>query len=244
MAFRVPLNMISDCDKLFMSKFWKQLMLLTGIKHRASFSYHPQSNGCSERTNKTVNQCLRSHVGRNQSGWVKALPLIYFQIMNMVNKSTGYSPFQLRFGYSARVLPPLTRALFDLPCETLDARKIIEVINSNVADARDNLMLAKISQSVFTNNYRSQTISYKVGDLIMLSTLNRRWDYKSSGKHCVAKFMPHFDGPYLVTNSFPEASTVTLDIPHAPNLFPTFHTSHVKPFMPNDNSKFSLRSLE
>ena len=103
-------------------------------------------------------------------------------------------------------------------------------------------MLAKISQSVFTNNYRSQTISYKVGDLVMLSTLNRRRDY--SGEHRVAKFMPHFDGPYLVTNSFPEASTVTLDIPHAPNLFPTFHTSHVKPFMPNDDSKFPLRTLE
>ena len=40
---------------------------------------------------------------RNQSGWVKALPLICFQIMNTVNKSTGFSPFQLRYGRSARV---------------------------------------------------------------------------------------------------------------------------------------------
>ena len=58
----------------------------------------------------------------------------------------------------------------------------------------------------------------------MLNTLNRRQDYKSSGQHRVTKFMPRFDGPYLVTNSFPEVSTVTLDISHAPNLFPTFHT--------------------
>jgi hypothetical protein len=56
--------------------------------------------------------------------------------------------------------------------------------------------------------------------------------------------MPRFDGPYLVTNSFPETSTVTLDIPHAPNIFPTFHTSHVKPFIPNDNLKFPSRTLE
>jgi hypothetical protein len=82
-------------------------MLLTGVKHKYSSLYHPQSNGASERTNKTVNQCIRFHVERNQTGWAKSLPLIRFQIMNSVNKSTGFSPFQLRFGRTARVLPPL-----------------------------------------------------------------------------------------------------------------------------------------
>ena len=103
----LPLDIISDRDKLFISKFWRHLMLLTGIKHKYSSSYHPQSNGASERTNKTVNQCIRFHVERNQTGWAKALPLIRFHIMNSVNKSTGYSPFQLRFGRAPRILPPL-----------------------------------------------------------------------------------------------------------------------------------------
>jgi hypothetical protein len=74
----LPLEMISDCNKLFISNFWKQLMLMTGIKHKCSSAYHSQSNGNSECTNKTVNQCLRFHVERNQSGWVKALPLVRF----------------------------------------------------------------------------------------------------------------------------------------------------------------------
>ncbi|KAF8804576.1 hypothetical protein BYT27DRAFT_7009359, partial [Phlegmacium glaucopus] len=52
------------------------------------------------------------------------------------------------------------------------------------------------------------------------------------------KFMPRFDGPYLVTDVNNNTSTVTLDIPQTPNLFPTFHTSHIKPFTPNDNLKF------
>ena len=59
----------------------------------------------------------------------------------------------------------------------------------------------------------------------------------------VAKFMPCFDGPYLVIDTFPEASMVTLDIPNAPNLFPTFPTSHVKPFKNNDNTKYPSHSL-
>ena len=164
--------------------------------------------------------------------------------MNTVNKSTSYSPFQLCFGRSARVLPPLATPSQGIPQDFLDAWKIIDIINSNVADARDNLMLTKISQSTYANTSRSQNIHYKVGNLVMLSTLNRRRDYKSSGQHRVAKFMPCFDGPYLVTNSFPKASTVTLDIPHAPNLFPMFHTSHIKPFIANDDSKFPSRTLD
>ncbi|KAF8800805.1 hypothetical protein BYT27DRAFT_7072459, partial [Phlegmacium glaucopus] len=41
-----------------------------------------------------------------------------------------------------------------------------------------------------------------------------------------------------------ESSTVTLDIPQTPNLFPTFPTSHIKPFTPNDNNKFPTRTLD
>ena len=91
----LPLEIISDRDKLFVSRFWKALHSLTGTKIKMSMAYHPQTDGVSERTNKTVNQLLRYHVECNQSGWVKALPLVQFNIMNMVNKLTGFSPFQL-----------------------------------------------------------------------------------------------------------------------------------------------------
>src|ERR1700679_3513330 len=103
----LPLEIISDRDKLFVSKFWSHLMTLTGVNHKLSTSFHPQTNGASERTNKTINQCLRYHVERNQGGWAKSLPLVRFHIMSSVNKSTGFSPFQLRFGRNPRVLPPL-----------------------------------------------------------------------------------------------------------------------------------------
>jgi hypothetical protein len=56
--------------------------------------------------------------------------------------------------------------------------------------------------------------------------------------------MPRFDGPYLVVDIHEEASTITLDIPNAPNIFPTFHTSHIKPFKENDHSKYPSRTLE
>ena len=66
----LPLEIISDRDKLFVSKFWKHLHKLTGVKLKMSTAYHPETDGASERSNKTVIQAIRFHVERNQQGWV------------------------------------------------------------------------------------------------------------------------------------------------------------------------------
>jgi hypothetical protein len=43
----LPDDIVSDRDKLFMSKFWKHLTLISGIKCKALTSFHPQTNGAS-----------------------------------------------------------------------------------------------------------------------------------------------------------------------------------------------------
>lgn len=239
----LPLEIISDRDKLFMAKFWKHLMLLTGIKHRQSSAYHPQTDGASERTNKTVNQLIRFHVERNQSGWLRALPRVRFSIMNTVNKSTGYSPFQLKCGRSPRILPPLIDVPPKPSKEHISARQVISRIAQDMADAKDNLMVAKIAQAHHANQHRRDDTDFHVGDYVMLSTMNRRREHKLKGEKRVAKFMPRFDGPYEVTNVHKEASTVTIDVPTQPNAFPTYHTSQIKKFNANDKEKYPSRTL-
>jgi hypothetical protein len=54
----LPLNIISDHDKIFISKFWKALHTLTKVKLKMSFSYHPETNGTGEHSNKTIEQAL------------------------------------------------------------------------------------------------------------------------------------------------------------------------------------------
>ena len=58
----LPTEIVSDRDKLFVSRFWNALSTLCGVKLKMSSAYHPQTDGSSERTNKTVNQSLRYHV--------------------------------------------------------------------------------------------------------------------------------------------------------------------------------------
>jgi hypothetical protein len=103
----LPKDIISDCNKLFVSKFWRALHVLTGVKLKLSSTYHPETDGASERSNKTINQCIRYHVRRNQKGWVCTLPRIRFDMMNSINASTGFLNFQIRLGRSPRIIPPI-----------------------------------------------------------------------------------------------------------------------------------------
>jgi hypothetical protein len=235
----------SDRDKLFISKFWKALHELTGVKLKLSTAYHPETDGSSERTNKTINQSIRYHVRRNQKGWVRALPQIRFHIMNTVNASIGFTTFQIRLGRSPRIIPPIVPpSLSPTPPtdDVLHATEIIQRIATDTDEAKDNLLQVKVFQAHFANEHRGADESYAIGDKVMLSTLHRRQEYKKKGKHCVAKFFPRYDGPYDVIDAFPHVSAYKLELPNSPNIFPTFHSSKIKRFIPNDTSLFPNRS--
>ena len=239
----LPLEIISDRDKLFLSQFWQALHQLTGVRLKLSTSYHPETDGASERTNKTVIQCIRFAVERDQKGWAKALPKVRFDIMNTLNQSTGYTPFQLRFGKSPRILPPLLPEPTNATTTTTDARTVVEQLLPLELEAKDNLLTAKIDQADLKNRHRRTDFPFRAGDRVLLSTANRRREYKTDNSLRVAKFMPRFDGPYSVISTNEKHSTVTLDLPHSPNMFPVFHTSEIIPFRENNGTLFPDRTL-
>lgn len=100
-------EIVLDCNKLFVLKFWKALTKIADVSMKMTTSFHPEGDSISERSNKTVNQSICYHIRRNQKGWVRALPKIHFDIMNSVNVLTGFSGFQLQMGRSPCVMPPI-----------------------------------------------------------------------------------------------------------------------------------------
>lgn len=230
-----------------MGKFWRALHKLMGVKLDMSSSYHPQTDGSSERTNKTVVQMLRYHVARNQTGWVKALPLIRFQLMNTVNASTGYTPFHLRHGRSPRIIPPITDAdvaeasQFTDADATATALHALRQLETDVMEAQDTLLMSKAAQAFFANTARGAERAYAVGEKVLLSTFHRRREYMQRGSHRVAKFMVRYDGPFVVSKAHPSTSSYTLDLPASMRIFPTFHGSLLRPYLENDSDAFPGR---
>ena len=105
-------------------------------------------------------------------------------------------------------------------------------------EAQDHFIKAKTSQAGMANAHRDLLFLFTVGDQVMLSTMHRRHEYKSTDSRHAAKFMPCFDRPYHIVATDKKHSTITLDLPDNPQMFPVFHTSEVKPFKDNDNELF------
>jgi hypothetical protein len=236
----LPSSIVSDRDRLFVSRFWKTLHRLSGVKLAMSSSFHPQTDGSSERTNKSVVQALRFHIEHNQKGWVAALPRVRFSLMNTVNASTGFSPFQLRLGRSPRIVPALTAPPSDAAeLKAVDLIRLHEVL---LFEAQDNLLAAKVDQAFYANRSRGEEVVYSVGDRVLLSTRNRRKELKVGDPSRVTKFLPRWVGPYTVVKTNPATSTYTLDLPGDSNLFPVFHGSLLKRYYANDDALVPTRA--
>uniref|UniRef100_A0A0W0FPM1 Putative reverse transcriptase-RNase H-integrase n=1 Tax=Moniliophthora roreri TaxID=221103 RepID=A0A0W0FPM1_MONRR len=213
----LPLEIIVYHDKLWTSTFWKTLQQLSGVQLALSSSFHPETDGSSERSNKMLVQSIRFYVDRAQHGWVWILPRIRFAIMNTTNASTGFSDFQLRLGCCPWVIPPLTDdPLLSLDGDAKSAADVIETLRLDTMEAQDALLHAKVSQAHQINKHCAPDHTFTPGD--------------------------KFNGPYIVDKAHPELSTYMLNIPNAhKNTCLTFHSSLLKPWTLNDDDLFPQR---
>lgn len=161
-------------------------------------------------------------------------------MLNTINKSTGFSGFQLKTGHSPNVILPLTPMVPN--ADDVDNVKrtlvVLKQLNDDVLEACNNLLQAKVAQAEQAKKHHGTEVIHKVGDTVMLSTFHCCREYVQKDQKCVAKFMSRYNGPYYVTKSFPKKSVYTLHMPNAPELFPTFHSSLLTKHIPNNNIIF------
>ena len=99
----VPTSLISDRDTKFTSSFWKTLAKLCGTKLAMSTANHPQSDGQTERANRTIIEMLRNYCGTHGGRWDHHLIAMEFAYNDSVSPSTGFTPFYLNYGQHPRV---------------------------------------------------------------------------------------------------------------------------------------------
>ena len=65
-----------------------------GSKVALATTHHPQSNGLTERMNRTLIALIRKVCHDQQSKWVETLPLLEFAYNNSPHSVTHVSPFK------------------------------------------------------------------------------------------------------------------------------------------------------
>ncbi|RVX07789.1 Transposon Ty3-I Gag-Pol polyprotein [Vitis vinifera] len=94
----LPKFIISDRDPHFTGKFWTELFKLMGSELHFSTSFHPQTDGQTERVNALLELYLRHFVSADQKDWAKLLDITQFSYNLQRSEATNKSPFELAIG--------------------------------------------------------------------------------------------------------------------------------------------------
>ena len=90
---------MSNCDAKFTSRFWKELHQLLGTKLLMSTAFHLQTDGATERANRSIAQVLRTLIRNDQKDWDERCPAAEFALNSSISATTGYAPFELCSGH-------------------------------------------------------------------------------------------------------------------------------------------------
>jgi hypothetical protein len=94
----IPKTIVSDRDPKFTSNFWKGLFKGFGTNLNFSTTYHPESDGQTERVNRVIEDILRMYVMDKPSRWEDYLHLVEFAYNNGYHTSLKMSPFEALYG--------------------------------------------------------------------------------------------------------------------------------------------------
>ena len=229
----LPKAIVSDRDVVFTSTFWAHLNKLIGVELRMSSAYHPESDGSTERANRTITQMVRNCIGPRQRDWVSKLPAVEFAINSARSESTGYAPFFLNHGRMPRSMIWDNPGTEEYPAVRAYAQKVKYAIMM----AHDSILGARVKQTRDANRRRRPS-PFVRGDLVYVSTKNL-----SLPKGLTRKFIPKFIGPYRISEDFGNNS-YRLELSanlRRRGIHDVFHSSLLRAHEPNDDRLFPGR---
>ena len=96
--FGPPKEIITDQGKEFCNSLMDELSKLVGVEHRVTSSYHPRTNGLTEKFNQTLINALKKHTEDNKQDWIDWIPYILLAYRSRIHSVTGFTPYELMFG--------------------------------------------------------------------------------------------------------------------------------------------------
>lgn len=232
----LPESIVSDRDAKFTSKWWRELHRLLGAKLLMSTSFHPQTDGATERANRSIGQIFRASLRPDQGDWYDKIPMVEFAINSSINSTTGYAPFELNYAYMPTMINQVSVDQGSSPGVKAFAQQALY----NIAAAHDAIIASRVFQRHYANARRRPELKINEDDLVYLSTKNL-----SLPKGRVSKLLPKYIGPYKVVRAMPETSNYDIELPEElvkRRIHPRFHVSLLKPHHANDDALFPNRT--
>lgn len=213
----MPEEIISDRDKLFISKFWRSLTAQLGSKQKMSTSYHPQTDGQTERINQIVEQYLRFYLNYQQDNWVELLPLAQFAYNSARTSTTEKSPFFANYGYE----PQAYHEQLAGP-EAPKATKTAHDIKTIQREIQQQLLFIQDRMAKYANRKRIEGPILEEGDKVYLLRRNIKTKRPSD------KLDHKKIGPFKISRKLSNIN-YELSLPQGMRIHPIFHISLLEP---------------
>jgi len=214
----LPESIILDRGVQFVAGMMKELNNLLEIQTKLSMAYYPQMDGQMERINQELEQYLRVFIDHRQEQWLDWLGTAEFVYNNKVHATTKTSLFKANYGQDPKMgFEGRRKRKYEAVEKFVERmRKIQEKVKAVLGKAQEKM-------KKFANRKRREEEEYRVGNLVLLSTKDLKWQIKGRRSEKLTK---HFVGPYKV-KGIVSSNAIELELPKSIKIHPVVNVSRV-----------------
>ncbi|GJT90125.1 putative reverse transcriptase domain-containing protein [Tanacetum coccineum] len=232
-AHFIPTQETDNMETL--TRFWQSLQSALGTQLDMSTTYHPETDGQSERTIQTLEDMLRACVIDFGKGWEKHLPLVEFSYNNSYHASIKAAPFEALYGRKCRS-PVCWAEVGDVQ---LTGPEIIHETTKKIVQIRQRLQATRDRQRSYAN-IRQKPLEFQVGDRVMLKVSPHKGVIRF-GKR--GKLNPRYIGPFKILERIGPVA-YKLELPEEiSNVYSTFHILNLKKCLSDESFVILMKEL-
>jgi len=196
---------------------------LLGIQTKLSTAYHPQTDGQTERVNQELEQYLRVFIDHRQEQWPDWLGTVEFAYNNKIHATTKILPFKVNYSQDPRMgFERRRKGKYEA------AGKFVKKMRKIQEEAKAALGKVQEEMKKFADRKQGKGEEYRVGDLVLLSTKDLKWQMKGRRSE---KLTEHFVGPYKVKGII-SSNAIELELPKSIKIHPVVNVSRVRLYKP------------
>nr|GEV01669.1 reverse transcriptase domain-containing protein [Tanacetum cinerariifolium] len=201
--FEMPKALISDRGTHFCNKIIERTMKRYGVNHRFSISYHPQTSGQVENTNKALKRTLEKIVKDNPAIWLRKLDDALWAFRTAYRTPTGTTPYKLIYGKNCHLPFEIEHRAYwalkncNLYLIAAGEKRMFQLHESDELrhQAYENSRLYKARTKVWRDKKLRMRKEFKQGNKVLL--FHSRYKFKQP------KLRSRWLGPYVVKHQYP-----------------------------------------
>lgn len=234
----MPESIVTGRDRIFTSRFWREIDALTVVKLRMSSSHHPQTDGQPECVNQCLEAFLRCFTHAFPAKWAQWLLLAeYWYNTSMYSSLQGKSPFETFYGHSLRqfgISDADTCSVPELSTWLQDRALMLKLLQQHLERVRTRMKHQ-------ADKKRSDGV-FQPGDSVFIKL--QPYIQSSVALRAHHKLLFKFYGPFRVLERV-GSSAYRLQLPPSSKIHPVLHVSQLKKALgPHCQVQFELPPVD